>query len=136
MYMHAKYSNMSVAETVKKATRCQQFQTMGAWMDCDGQWIHRVGTTHNLFVGKRCISSVNWWQQLLSRVRCGNLLALQRRTCGGRTRVPAQSVSATFHTLTHATCCQHLHAEAHMPGRTCQGSNAGACCRIPCKCSS
>jgi hypothetical protein len=104
-------------------------------MDCDGQWLHRVGTTHNLFVGKRCISSVNWWQQLLSRVWCGNLLALQRRTCRGRTRVPAQSVSATFHPLTHATCCQHFtcggartggaHAGAHIPGAQMPGRAAG-----------
>jgi hypothetical protein len=115
-------------------------------MDCDGQWLHRVGTTRNLFVGKRCISSVNWWQQLLPRVRCGNLLALQRRTCGERTRVPAQSVSATFHLSTyHATCCQYFYmrgrmywrrtcrgahtggtnAGAHMPGRSCRGAHAG-----------
>jgi hypothetical protein len=111
----------------------QQFQTVGAWMDCDGQWLHRVGTTRNLFVGKRCISSVNWWQQLLPRVRCGNLLALQRRTCGGRTRVPAQSVSATFHLSTHpchlvsTLLLEGAHIlEAHMPGRTYRGRNAGA----------
>jgi hypothetical protein len=114
MYTHAEYNSISVAElNCKKQYEAkvslrerdtdanilcnQQFQTVEAWIDCDGQWLHRVGTTRNLFVGKRCISSVNRWQQLLSRVRCGNLLALQRRTCGGRTRVPAQSVSATFH---------------------------------------
>jgi hypothetical protein len=107
-------------------------------MDCDGQWLHRVGTTRNLFVGKRCISSVNWWQQLLPRVRCGNLLALQRRTCGERTRVPAQSVSATFHLSTHpchlvsTLLLEGAHIlEAHMPGRTyrgrnCRGAHAGA----------
>jgi hypothetical protein len=99
-------------------------------MDCGGQWLHRVGTTRNLFVGKRCISSVNWWQQLLAPVRCGNLLALQRRTCGERTRVPAQSVSATFHPSTHpchlvsTLLLEGAHIlEAHMPGRTYRGRN-------------
>jgi hypothetical protein len=101
----------------------QQFQTVGAWMDCDGQWLHRMGTTRNLFVGKRYISSVNWRQQLLPRVRCGNLLALQRRTCEERTRVPAQSVSVTFHPFTHpchlvsTLLLEGAHIlEAHMPG--------------------
>jgi hypothetical protein len=109
------------------------------------------GTTRNLFVGKRCISSVNWRQQLLPRVRCGNLLAFQRRTCGERTRVQAQSVSATFHLSSHPChlvptlllegrtywrrTCRGAHtggatAGAHMPGRSCRGAHAwGRTCR-------
>jgi hypothetical protein len=39
--------------------------------------------------------------------------------------VPTQSVSAMFHPLTHATCCQHLHAGAHIPGAQMPGRAAG-----------
>jgi hypothetical protein len=84
------------------------------------------------------LNSVNWWQQLLPGVRCGNLLAMRRThaRAGAISVCDVPSIHSPMppdvNTFTWGGA--HIggaHAGAHipgaqLPGRTCRGDHAGA----------
>jgi hypothetical protein len=92
------------------------------------------GSTHNLFVGKQCISSVNWCQQLLPRIRCGNLLGIaevhmrRMHTCAGAIGVCGVPSTHPCHLVSTVLHVPGVHIlEAHIPGaqmlgHTCLGA--------------
>jgi hypothetical protein len=122
MYMHAKYSNMSVAETVIKQHGINSFR----------QWGHGWIATASGFTAWGLHTICSWASGAFLLSTGGNSYChgCGVETCWHCRGAHAEDARAcrrnrclrrSIHPLTHATCCQHLHAGRTYQGHKCQG---------------
>jgi hypothetical protein len=140
MYMHAKYSNMSVAETVKSNTVSTVLDSGGM----DG--LRRpVASPRGDYTQSVRGQAVHFFYQLVATVivtgvvwkLVGIAKAHMQRTHARAGAIGVCDVPSTapmppaVNTYMRGARTGGAHAGAHIPG----AQNAGACCRLHCKCS-